>query len=338
MGEKKAVELTIQEEFNQKIKAENRKTKIIKIAPLMVLVLLVAVFGIISHEFVSLQNLLSIITQLSIPLILSLGVTFIILMGGIDLSVEGVMALAGCIMSLLVLNTKTGLELGVLGILISILVGVVFGCISGFIYVKLRLPSFMVTFGISGIAGGVALLSYGGIPAKIQSPLIESISFNSFIGIPILTWFAIVIFIIAYLLQEYSAFGRYVFAIGDDETIPRVSGINVDRIKIWAFIWAGFCFGVAGCLGAARLSLGTLLIGQGYLFPTIAAVVVGGTALSGGRGGVVNTLIGALIITVLQNGLILLGVNPYIQSALQGIIIVGAVALSVVRGKKVVNK
>ena len=115
-------------------------------------------------------------------------------------------------------------------------------------------------------------------------------------------------------------------------------GINVDRIKILVFVWSGVCIALAGIMGAARLGIGQVTIGRGSLFPAITAVVVGGTPLSGGKGGVVNTLLGALIVTVLQNGLILLGVNPYIQSGIQGIIIVVAVAFTVTRGTKSISK
>lgn len=330
--------LSIAEEFTLKIKTEKRKAKAIKIAPIIVLLVLIAFFGIINVEFLSISNLLTILKQLSIPLILALGLTFVILMGSIDLSVDGVMALTGCLASILILNSKTSIDLGMPGVVIVLAVGALAGLVTGLITVKARLPSFMVSFGISSIAAGFALLCYKGIPATINHPVFISLNMGSFLGLPLLTWVALVVFIAAYILQEYTAFGRYIYAIGDNESILRQTGINVERIKILVFTWSGFCIGLAGVVGLARAGRGDLLIGKGNLFTAITAVVLGGTVLSGGKGGVVNTLLGALIVTVIQNGLILMGVNPYIQAGIQGIIIVSAVALSVTRGKKVFTK
>lgn len=338
MLENSNTSLSIAEEFSLRIRSERRKAGIIKIAPIIVLFVLIAVFGIINVEFLSLSNLLIILKQLSIPLILALGLTFVILIGSIDLSIEGVMALSGCLASIIILNSKTAIDLGVLGIIIVLAIGTLSGLVTGVLHVKAKLPSFMVSFGISSIAAGFALLCYKGVPATIKHPVFVSLNKDYFLGLPLLTWIALAVFIIAYILQEYTAFGRYIFAIGDNESIPRQTGINVERIKILVFMWSGFCIGLAGLIGLARSGRGDLLIGKGNLFTAITAVVLGGTILSGGKGGVINTLLGALIVTVIQNGLILMGVNPYIQSAVQGIIIVTAVALSVTRGKKVIIK
>ncbi len=336
--EKSRLVLTIAEEFSLKIKEERRKAKVIQIAPIIALVALIVFFGIVNEGFISFYNFVAILSQLAIPLILALGLTFVILMGSIDLSVEGVMGLTGSVVSLLVLNNKTPFDLGLMGIFIAMLIGPIVGLITGLIHVKAKIPSFMVTFGMSSVAAGVALLSYGAIPATIADPVFIYAAKNTFLGLPILTCIGLVVFAIAYIIQEYTAFGRYIFAIGDNESIPRQSGINVDRIKILVLVWCGFCIGLAGIIGAVRLGRGEVLIGKGNLFQAITAVVVGGTALSGGKGGVANTLLGALIVTVLQNGLILMGVNPYVQAAIQGIIIVSAVAFSVMRGNKIITK
>lgn len=336
--EKSTAVLTIAEEFSLKIKEERRKAKVIQIAPIIALAALIVFFGIVNEGFISFYNFIAILSQLAIPLILALGLTFVILMGSIDLSVEGVMGLTGSVVSLLVLNNKTPFDLGLMGVFIAMLIGPVVGFITGLIHVKAKIPSFMVTFGMSSIAAGVALLSYGAIPATIADPIFIYAAQNTFLGLPILTCIGLVVFAAAYVIQEYTAFGRYIFAIGDNESIPRQSGINVDRIKILVFVWCGFCIGLAGIIGAVRLGRGEVLIGKGNLFQAITAVVVGGTALSGGKGGVANTLLGALIVTVLQNGLILMGVNPYVQAAIQGVIIVSAVAFSVMRGNKIITK
>ncbi len=338
MVKKQTDSLTIAEEFQLNIKAERKTARIIQFAPVFILLILIIVFSLINKDFLTIYNFKTILTQLATPLVLALGLTFVILMGSIDLSVDGVMGLAGSLISLIVLNNKTHIALGPFGIIIVLMIGASIGFITGMIHVKGKVPSFMVSFGMSSVAAGVGILTYGGIPATIEDTLVRGIATNEFLGIPVLTWMSLVLFLIAYLIQEYTAFGRYVFSIGDNESIPKVSGVNVEKVKVMAFVWSGFCVGLAGIMGASRLVRGTIMIGTGNLFPAITAVIVGGTSLSGGKGGVVNSFLGALIVTVLQNGLILAKVSPFIRTGLQGLIIIAAVALSVTRGKKIVVK
>ena len=338
MAENTTAPMTVAQEFTLRIKTEKRKDRIIALSPVIILVVLMAVFGIAVPEFLSLANLVTILSQLAIPLTLALGLTFVIMMGSIDLSVDGIMGLAGSAVSLLLLNNKTTYNLGLAGVLIALLIGVAAGLVTGTVHVKARLPSFMVSFGMTSIGAGLALLTYRAVPATIQDPVFMGLAVHTFLGIRYLTWSALGMFGVGWALQQYTAFGRYIYAIGANESIPRQMGIKVDRIKILVFVWSGVCIALAGIMGAARLGIGQVTIGRGSLFPAITAVVVGGTPLSGGKGGVVNTLLGALIVTVLQNGLILLGVNPYIQSGIQGIIIVVAVAFTVTRSTKSISK
>ncbi|MDD3142327.1 MAG: ABC transporter permease, partial [Lachnospiraceae bacterium] len=177
-----------------------------------------------------------------------------------------------------------------------------------------------------------------GRPAMVEDPAFIQVAQGSFMGIPYLTWFAITIFLIAFVIQKYTAFGRHMFAIGENEMVLRSIGVNVDRKKIMVFTWSALCSSIAGIFGALRLNRGEVVIGSGYLFYTITAVVVGGTALWGGRGGVVQSLVGVFIVTIIQNSMILLGINPYIQSAVQGVLIILAVTLTVIRGKKIIIK
>lgn len=330
--------LSIAEEFTEKIREENRESKKVSAAPFIILGFLIIIMSFLVEGFFSLYNFTTILNQLAIPLALAVGLTFVIVMGSIDLSVEGVMGFVGSIVTLLVLNDKTNLNLGILGMCIAVLLGTLIGFVTGTIHVKGKLPSFMVTFVVSCIMTGFAVLSYRGIPAMVHDPLFQTLARGSFLGIPYVTCIALVLFGIGFLMQEYTAFGRYIFAIGDNESVLRNTGVNIDRIKILVFTWSGFCIGVAGVLGAIRIGRGEVLIGKDTLFPTITAVVVGGTSLSGGSGGVINSLVGALIVTIIQNAMILLGVNPYIQSAVQGIIIIAAIALFVIRRKKLVVK
>lgn len=314
------------------------KTKAFQIIPTIVLALILTIFGLINKNFLSLMNFRYILLQLSIPLVLSLGLTFVILMGSIDLSVDGVMALGGALVSLLVLNTRTSANFGIFGIIIAIGVGGIVGAFSGIINVKAKLPSFIITFGVSQIALGLGLLSYQGAPAKILDPMMKFIASNIFLGIPFITWVAFGIFISAFIILKYTAFGRYIYAIGNNEAICRLLGIKVDRVKIKAFILSGLCISIAGIIGASRIGTGDVTLGMGNLFPAITAVTVGGTSLSGGKGGVVNALIGALIVVALQNGMVSLGIGVYVQAAVQGLIIITAVVLSSKRNAKEIIK
>jgi len=161
---------------------------------------------------------------------------------------------------------------------------------------------------------------------------------TTFLGIPFITWVAIVMFLLCFFIQEYTAFGRHIYAVGTNENIPRSVGVSVEKVKIGVFTLAGFLFGVAGVIGAIRLGQGQIAIGDDKMFPAQAAVVVGGTSLAGGKGGVVNTIVGVLIMTVLDNGLVMLNVNPNIRTGVQGVIILVAVILTAARGAKVISK
>ncbi|MDA8228121.1 MAG: ABC transporter permease [Desulfitobacterium hafniense] len=331
--------LTINEEFADKIRIEYRNTQIIKWAPILVLLALIIFFSVVrGNSFASLNNLVAILNQLAIPLLVACGLTFVIMLGSIDLSIDGTVGMAGSLLAVLVLNSKNTNDLGILGIVLAILASVLVGFIIGSVHVKLKIPSFMVSFGFLYIGKGIATLSYGGIPAQISDSLLMKLPKVVFLGIPFITWIAIIMFVVSFFIQEYTPLGRHIFAVGTDENIPRSVGVNVDRVKIKVFTYAGLLFGIAGALGAIRLGQGQAQIGQDLMFPAQAAVVVGGTSLSGGKGGVVNTLIGTIIIVVLDNGLALAGVNPYIKTGIQGFIILTAVALTISRGHKVISK
>ncbi len=330
MAQKNNSMLSITDEFAQKIKAEQRSTIIMRWAPVFVLVALVIFFSITcSTSFPTGNNLIAILSQLAIPLVIAVGLTFVIIIGSIDLSIDGVVGMTGSVFSVIVLNNQNSMNLGIVGVLLMLLLGLLTGTIIGVVHVKAKIPSFIVSFGMSSIASGVAILSYSGIPATIEDPVLVQLSRTNFIGIPFITWVALAVLAIAWIIQTYTSFGRYVYAIGTNEMVTRMSGVSIDRVKILVFAFCGICLGIAGVLGGIRLGRGEVMIGKGTMFPAVTAVVVGGTPLSGGKGGMMNTLVGSLIITVLNNGLILLGINPYVQTGVQGIIILLAVALTV---------
>ena len=330
---------SIAEEFAIKTQREQKKASAIQIMPVIVLVFLALFFSVACpSSFLTLYNLRTILNQLSITLIISLGITFVILTGSVDLSVDGVVGLAGSLVSVLVLNSKYSTNLGMLGVLISILAGVACGFVSGFIHAKLKISSFMVTYAMCSVAKGFGIMSYDGLFANITDKFLLSIPGLSFLGIPVITWIAFAVFGIALLIQKKTPFGRYMYAVGTNESVPRMTGVNVDWVKIRAFMWAGGCMALAGVLAALRLGSGLVDVGDGQFFPAQAAVVIGGTSLAGGRGGVANTLIGSLVITILNVGLLLMGINTYIRSGIQGLIIVAAVALTVFRSNRTICK
>ena len=300
-------------------------------APAMVLVLLCAIIAAINHKFLSLGNFVRMSQDAAIPLVLGLGETFIILMGSIDLSVEGVLTLAAVILSMTVLNGMNDNNLGVAAVLLVLVVGAVIGFANGVIHVALKVPSFMTTLGTWFIGVGVANALLGGMATRINDPWIRGLAIQRVIGFPWGVWLALACLAIAFVIQNYTRFGRYVYALGGGEELAALSGIPVARVRVVTFTLAGVFYAVGGILAAAQLGLGNAEIGNGRLFITVTAVVVGGTSLSGGQGGVLQTFVGVLIVSVLSNGMVLMGVPPSVQIGFQGLMIIGAVALSIDR-------
>jgi ribose transport system permease protein len=300
-------------------------------APVIVLVLLCVIISIINPNFLSFGNFVRISQAAMIPLVLGLGATFIILMGSIDLSVEGVLTLAAVILSMLVLNGANGNDYGLLAVLAVLLVGAAVGFINGVIHVRLKVPSFMATLGMWFIGVGAANALLGGMAIRINDPLIRGLAIKRFLGFPRGVWLALACLAVALVIQNHTRFGRYVYALGGGEELASLSGISVSRVRIMAFTLAGSFYAIGGILAAAQLGLGNAQIGNGRLFTTVTAVVVGGTALSGGQGSVLQTLVGVLIVVVLANGMVLMGVPPSVQIGVQGLMIIAAVALSIDR-------
>lgn len=296
--------------------------------PLIALVALVVFFTIASPTFSRPSNLGILLTQLSILLVMGVGLTFVILLGSIDLSGEGVMASSSLVFVLLAANDRNDFNFGVLAVIAGILTGSVFGLVNGILHVRLGIPSFMVTLGTGAIGIGLGTVLFGGRAPRLLDDSLRAWGVGSFSGISNLVFIAAFVLLIAFLIQRFTRVGRYGYVIGGDEPIAKLSGINIRKYKIYSFVLAGTASGIAGVMAATQLGVGDPTIGVGVLFTAITAVVLGGTLLVGGRGGVIRTLIGVTIITVLANGLILIGVDPYIQTAVQGLVIVVAVVAS----------
>jgi ribose transport system permease protein len=299
-----------------------------KWGPPLVLLLLIVGFAIFSGGFLTTGNLKTVLNQSAIPLVVAIGLTFVIVQGSIDLSIEGNMGLCGLLVTLLVANNANGNSLGWLGVLAALGVGAAYGLLNGLLFARLRLPSLMVTLGTWSVGLGCATLLFPGGQPKVADGGLNGLANNEFLGFKLIFWVAVGVLVLAFLAQRYTRFGRYNYAIGGGEEIARLSGVSVRRFKVMAFVIAGLLFAVAAVLTAARAGYGNVSLGQGSLFSGVAAVVIGGTLLSGGVGGVLQSTVGVLILAVLSNGMVLSGVDPFVQQIIQGAIIVVAVILS----------
>lgn len=303
------------------------------IGPFLVLLVLLIGLSIINPRFLSTANLGNLARQSSILFILAIGETFIILMGSIDLSIEGNMALTSVIIGLLAMNYFNNNDFGIWAVVLSVVAGTLMGLLNGVFHTKMRIPSFMATLGMMYVGLGLGTWLSNGMNLPLLDPMILSWARGSLGPVPNLTFFGIAAFFLAFFLERYTRFGRYVFAIGGAEDRAKLAGIPIDRYKIYAFTLAGFFFGLGGVLNSARIGAGSSTAGLNQLFAVITAVVVGGTALTGGAGGILQTLVGALIVTVISNGMVLAGVHSFAQLAVQGLIITIAVILTLDRSK-----
>lgn len=302
-------------------------------APVAVLLALCILISLFNGNFLTFGNFIRLLNSAAIPVVLCMGATFIILMGSIDLSVEGVVALTAVIVSLLVINDISPYAISLWAVPIAMAVGGIMGLLNGFLHVKLKTPSFMTTLGVGFAGVGVATTILGGATVRISDQTFRFLSLGRVFDIPMAVWIAAAAVAVAYIIQERTRLGRWLYAIGTDEMTARHAGIPIERTRILIFGIAGLFYGLGGVLAAAQFGQGHALISQGRLFTTITAVVVGGTALSGGVGSVINSVIGVFIVVVLANGLVLMGVEPYVQQGVQGLLIIAAVALALDRSR-----
>lgn len=293
--------------------------------PFVALAVMCVVFSFTADRFMTLDNLRSILDASAVLAVLTVGLTFVLLLGAIDLSIEGVIATCGLTLSLLVLNSRNGMDLGLLAVPLVVLLGATFGFASGTLSSRLKVPTFMTTVGMSSIGLGIGSLLFGGVQPSILDPGIVEWATGRWFGLTRLTYVALVCVAIGVVLQRQTRFGRYVMAIGSAEEILALSGVNVRKYKNMAFATAGAFYGLGAAMLTVQLGAGVVDSATGQNFAAITAAVVGGTLLSGGQGGVMQSTVGVLIVTVLANGLLLMGVSPYVQGAVQGVIVVAAV-------------
>ncbi len=312
----------------------------------MILVLLgISAFFIIFTKglFLETRNLINILRQISINAIIATGMTFVIITAGIDLSVGSIVALSAVI-STSIFHLTLGLPLFIMVLLVilsSMVTGGIAGSISGFSIVKFNVPPFISTLAMMTIARGLAFLYTNGRPIwglpkgfnfLGRGYFLQSL-FGEVIPIPVLVM--VVVMLVANMLLQHTKFGRYVYAIGDNEEAARLSGVKVKKVKFSVFVISGALAGLAGIILASRLASGQPNSGTSYELNAIAAVVIGGTSLMGGEGTILGTFIGALIMGVLNNGLNLVGVGSYMQKVILGAVILLAVLLDQLRKKAI---
>jgi putative xylitol transport system permease protein len=295
--------------------------------------------AIVNENFLSSRNILNVLRQTSINGILAIGMTFVILARGIDLSVGSVVALAGIVSASLATTSATAMAYGgpypvVVALAAGIAVGAACGAVSGFVVARFNVPAFVATLGMLSAARGLTLLYAGGKPVPSLTDEFRWIGTGSVFGIPMPVIIFAIVFVIAWWVLTHMRFGRHVYAAGGNPHAAIVSGINVMSVRLKVFIISGALAGLAGMILAARTGSALTQAGIAYELDAIAAVVIGGTSLAGGVGLVTGTLIGALLIGVMNNGLDLMGVPSYYQQVIKGILIVAAVMLDQSRNRR----
>ncbi len=286
--------------------------------------ILCVVLSLLSPHFLTGPNILIILRQISINAILAIGVTFVILTGGIDLSLGSIVAITGVLAATFAHPDAHPL---IVPLLIGVSGGILIGIFNGMVVTRFKVAPFIATLGMMTIARGGALIISGGRPVSNLTDSFNFIGGGVLFGCPLPILILAVVFLVSHFVLRNTTLGRYIYAVGGNEEAARASGINVTKTKITAYSICAGLAGLAGIMLAARTTTGQPNAGIAYELDAIAAVVIGGTSLTGGIGGVAGTLLGALIIGVINNGLDLLEVSSYYQQVVKGLIIIGAVIL-----------
>lgn len=309
---------------NQMTKRLSGKDLFNKYGILMVFLILFILLTVITNTFFTSRNLINVLKQVSINGIISVGMMCVLLTGGIDLSVGSIVALSGIVATTF---AHPGEYPVIVPIILDVLAGAACGVVNGTLVAFLNLPAFIATLGMLSVASGVALVLSKGRPISNLSDQFRYIGGGTILGLPILIYILAAVFLIGYLILSWTKFGRYLYAIGGNEEAAKASGLSVARIKLFVYMISGICAGLAGTVLASRINAGQPNSGEGYELDAIAAVVIGGTSLNGGIGKVSGTILGVLIVGVINNGMDLLNISSYYQKIVKGSIIVLAVLL-----------
>ncbi len=319
---------------------DSQKKLLSKLQPLIALFVLCVVIGLLSDKFFTVSNFWNVLRQISVNICISTGMTLVVLMAGIDLSVGSVLALSGAVTAGLY---KSGIEfptqnlfvgftlLG--GILAGILVGGLLGLFNGVAITRFKVPPFVATLAMLTVARGLTMLWTQGFPISGLGKDFAFLGTGWFLGVPVPVWISALVVVLAILLSNKTKIGRYIYAIGGNENAARLSGININRVKVIVYTLGGVLAAVGGLMVTSRLDSAQPNAGTGYELDSIAAVVIGGTSLSGGKGSIGGTVLGAIIIGVLNNGLVLLNVSPFWQQVVKGLVILIAVVIDKANAK-----
>lgn len=301
-----------------------------KFGIVLALLIMCIALSIMSPYFLKVSNFVNILLQSSINAILAFGLTFVIITGGIDLSVGSVLALAGVVMGVVLQNQGNV----VIAIFLGLIVGALCGFSNGVLITKLNLPPFIATLGMMSIARGLALVITKGYPISGLPPAVRFLGADKLAGIPVPVLLVIILFVISHIILSNTKIGRYDYAIGGNEEATKLSGVNVDKYKIIIYTISGLFAGIAGIVLAARVNSALAIAGMGYELDAIAASVIGGVSLMGGEGSASGTLLGAVVMGVLRNGLNLLNVSTFWQQVVIGVVVIAAVSLDQLQKKR----
>lgn len=304
------------------------------LVPYLLLAFLILLFSVMSPYFFSLDNGFNILRASATLLVISAGATLVVVLGSVDLSVGAVATLTGTIVAMLSANNH-----GPAPLLVAIPIGIACGLINGTLVALGRLPSFLATLGTLFIYSGIAVKLTGGYAVPLQNPILDNLVNGTAVGgLPNLTFWALAAVGVVCLIAYRTTFGRHLYAIGGNERVARLAGLAVRLDKVLIFTFSGLLAAAAGLMLDARGGGSSATMGDPYLLNAIAAIVMGGTSLSGGTGGPARTILGVLTITVLANGMTLLEVDPRYQSIVFGVIVILAVAFTVRREELVAVK
>ncbi|WP_417722309.1 ABC transporter permease [Salipiger sp.] len=302
---------------------------LLKWAPLIVLLLLMLFFTVLEPRFFSVRNFARIAISAAPALMVAVGVTFIILMGSIDLSMEGAVSVCAVVFAFVFLWLGGSLGgWGWLALPLTLVVGAVMGLVNGAIHVRLRIPSFMASLALGFVGTGLAMLMTGGDRIRIEDETFRALLTTRWFNFPVMIYVAGLFLLLGWFIQSRTALGRNFYAVGGGEDLAHGSGLDVARVRIMGFMLAGVFYAVGALMAVARIGIAETATGTGFMFTSITSVVVGGTALWGGTGGVWNTLVGVLIVNVIGNGMVVIGLPGYVQDGVLGLLVIVAVVLS----------
>lgn len=314
------------------MKKEKVSYYLLKYKVLLIFAVMFLVMCFISEHFLTTANLLNMLRQLSINGLLAVGMTFVLITGGIDLSVGSILTFSAMVGALF-LGSDSGYPV-IVGVMIAIAVGVIIGLANGVLTAQCKVPAFIVTLGTQLIGSGAALLLNNGSPISGLRDSFNVIGAGTVFGIPMPVIIFLIMALIGAVILKKTKYGRYVYAIGGNMEAAKACGINTMLVNMSVYVISGFCAAVAGIVLAARVRTATPIAGDGYELDAIAATVLGGTSLSGGIGSIWGTVVGVLIIGLLNNGMDLLNIQSYVQDIAQGVIIILAVLVDVNTNKK----